>query len=306
VTTTEPAPPRSKRAPHAAATVVLLRDGEGKPEVFLLRRAGGAGFMANATVFPGGKVDAQDHELGPALSVEHTASIGHALDSDIIGVLGNFGAAVRELCEEAGVVLARTDTGAIVAPEVAAAVAAAVTGERDGHRVPAAAFRRALHSHGLVADMSAVAPFAWWVTPHAEPVRFNTLFFCAVLPAGQSAAVDGVEGTEGQWVTAQAAIAIHNAGGRQMLPPPTLHTLLRIAALAGDAAAVCAALAARSVGPMLMPHFVAEGADGPHGKDGPFIAMPDDPAHPDASPMRRAWARSSSELKRGECATART
>jgi 8-oxo-dGTP pyrophosphatase MutT (NUDIX family) len=50
-----PAPPRD------AATVILLRPADTTPfEVLLLRRTGRAGFLANALVFPGGRVDPAD------------------------------------------------------------------------------------------------------------------------------------------------------------------------------------------------------------------------------------------------------
>src|SRR5690606_16338585 len=44
----------------AAATVVLLRDGRPSPEVFFVKRHGASAFMANAWVFPGGRLDALD------------------------------------------------------------------------------------------------------------------------------------------------------------------------------------------------------------------------------------------------------
>ena len=51
-----PVPPRD------AATVVLLRDGAGGPEVYLLRRHGRMAFAAGQAVFPGGGVDPRDGE----------------------------------------------------------------------------------------------------------------------------------------------------------------------------------------------------------------------------------------------------
>lgn len=47
-------------APRAAATVVVLRDGDDGVQVLLMGRHGGSPFMPGMTVFPGGKVDPQD------------------------------------------------------------------------------------------------------------------------------------------------------------------------------------------------------------------------------------------------------
>ncbi len=47
-------------APRPAATVVLLRDSDGGPEVLMVRRHRGSSFMADAYVFPGGRVEPED------------------------------------------------------------------------------------------------------------------------------------------------------------------------------------------------------------------------------------------------------
>jgi 8-oxo-dGTP pyrophosphatase MutT (NUDIX family) len=73
----EPAPPRQ------AATVLLLREGDGAPEVLLVRRNPAQRFMGGAWVFPGGAVDPDEGE----------------------GEEAHRRAAVRELREEVGVTL---------------------------------------------------------------------------------------------------------------------------------------------------------------------------------------------------------
>ena len=52
----EPVPPRD------AATVMLLRDGVGGVEVYLLRRRSTMAFAASMYVFPGGGGDERDHD----------------------------------------------------------------------------------------------------------------------------------------------------------------------------------------------------------------------------------------------------
>ena len=76
--------------PILAATVILLRD---PLEVFLVRRHGKSGFMANTYVFPGGKVDPADRASGADdLAWARTA-------------------AARELAEEAGVTVSPSALG---------------------------------------------------------------------------------------------------------------------------------------------------------------------------------------------------
>jgi 8-oxo-dGTP pyrophosphatase MutT (NUDIX family) len=62
--------------PRQAATVILLRDGEEKLEVLLVRRNPAARFMGGAWVFPGGAVDAgEDHRLAGIREVQEEAGI---------------------------------------------------------------------------------------------------------------------------------------------------------------------------------------------------------------------------------------
>src|SRR6202043_1558705 len=70
--------------PRDAATVLLVRGTE-PWEVLMLRRPGGADFAPGANVFPGGSVHAEDRLLGDPLAA----------------------AAIRELFEEVGILLAR-------------------------------------------------------------------------------------------------------------------------------------------------------------------------------------------------------
>ena len=70
-------------SPRAAATVILAREGDARPEVLMVRRTPAARFMAGVWVFPGGAVDPADGE----------------------GDLGLRRAAIRELREEAGIEL---------------------------------------------------------------------------------------------------------------------------------------------------------------------------------------------------------
>jgi 8-oxo-dGTP pyrophosphatase MutT (NUDIX family) len=74
-------------APRQAATVILLRGGSDALEVLLVRRTPHARFMGGVWVFPGGAVDAEDGD----------------------GEAAHRAAAIRELREEAAIVLADPD-----------------------------------------------------------------------------------------------------------------------------------------------------------------------------------------------------
>src|SRR4029079_12443581 len=95
--------------PRLAATVVVLRQGRSGPEVLLTRRPSSMAFAADMHVFPGGRLDPGD--LDPALveraatdPVDAAMALGGDLESSL--AIGLHIAAIRELFEEAGVLLA--------------------------------------------------------------------------------------------------------------------------------------------------------------------------------------------------------
>jgi 8-oxo-dGTP pyrophosphatase MutT (NUDIX family) len=216
---TEPAP-----APIApASTVIVLRDGPEGPEVFLVRRHHAIAFMAGAHVFPGGRVDPEDagadrtwcDGLDAVATPPDGLTPAEALAFRV--------AAARELFEEAGVLLARDQTGRFVP-----------LGEPTGHR-HGSGLRYDLHAHrrtlkdiitsqGWRLAVDAVIPCARWVTPAADVRRFDTWFFVARVPPGQSPIHDDLESTESLWMTPARAIAAARAGAIA-LPPPTWATL---------------------------------------------------------------------------------
>jgi 8-oxo-dGTP pyrophosphatase MutT (NUDIX family) len=93
-------------APRPASTVLLLRDGDGGLEVFMVRRGPQAPFMPGAHVFPGGRVEEADRtaegRAAWALSLDAAArSFREKLRSEDAAAFLVAGA--RELLEEAGI-----------------------------------------------------------------------------------------------------------------------------------------------------------------------------------------------------------
>lgn len=203
----------------ASATVVLLREGAGGPEVFLLRRHGLSDVLGGAYVFPGGKVDPEDAGLDNRLDQPR-----HALHAALgepglapLDAAALYTAAVRELFEETGVLLAH------VTPETAAS---AWTQLREGQRFHELAMRLA-----LALSVQGLLPWSRWITPMVGGVvrkRFDTRFFVALLPAGQEARHDEHEATEGLWLTPRAALQQYWDGAIE-LAPPQIMTLAHLA-----------------------------------------------------------------------------
>jgi 8-oxo-dGTP pyrophosphatase MutT (NUDIX family) len=243
---------RTPAEPRDAATVVLLRDGDDGPEIYLLRRQASMAFAGGMCVFPGGGVDPRDSDhsvawAGPsardwATRLATTEELARALVC----------AAVRETFEESGVLLAGTSDDDVVAD---------TTGddwERDRQALEAKelSFTAFLDRRGLVLRTDLLGVWSGWCTPTFEPRRFRTWFFVATLPAGQRTRDVSTESSSVTWLAAQAACDVVDAGELGMMPPTYL-TCLEIAQHA-TAYDVMAAAPGRVV-EMFTPTLVGEG-----------------------------------------------
>jgi len=214
--------PATPAVPHPSATVVLMREGGGGPEVLLLRRNRATGFVPGAYVFPGGRVDAADgHDAlvrcWDGLTPEGAAArLGIAPDADPPAI-AYYGAALREAIEEtgllAGVVAANGPPGGEVVREA-----------REALLGGGASFAAVLDKLGARLDGGAVEYIAHWVTPEVEPRRYDTRFFAARVPGESRAVYDRREMTDAVWLTPGAALDRHRRGLLPMIFP-TIRTL---------------------------------------------------------------------------------
>jgi 8-oxo-dGTP pyrophosphatase MutT (NUDIX family) len=214
--------------PKKAATVILLR--QIKPqgfEAFLLKRHEKSSFMGGNFVYPGGRVDRND---GSSEISSHCKGISPEQAHQILGAsispeesLAYWVAGIRELFEEAGVLLAYDQAGT---PFVL---------KNPSQREKFLNYRDLLQKGKLTIcqlveeEKLLLAPdqlhyYAHWITPEARSERFDTRFFLACHPEGQEATYDQKETTIGVWLTPQKALE-ENLEGNMALSPPTLKTL---------------------------------------------------------------------------------
>src|SRR2546425_3148050 len=196
--------------PRSSSAVLLLRNlpsGQGI-EVFMVRRVIQSDFMPDVYVFPGGSVSADDRaaELAQDVCMPVMPVALAAADPEARTILGSGvrAAAIRELFEEAGVLLAYRN-GEILA-----------INEEDVPRF--AAYRQAFNQRrGSLVELARVENlrlatdhlgyFAHWITPEGMPKRFDTHFFITTAPAEQEAAYDRLETSEGIWIAPVEALA---------------------------------------------------------------------------------------------------
>ncbi|HXM57028.1 MAG TPA: NUDIX hydrolase [Candidatus Dormibacteraeota bacterium] len=176
--------------PRPASTVLLIDAAVAPWRLLMMRRPGGADFAPGAYVFPGGSVHADDAMLG---------------DADRV-------AAVRELFEEVGVLLARRRDGRFARDRECGGLRSLLAA--------GATFGSALDSLGLSLALDRLVFLARWITPEAVRRRFDTRFYLARRPPGQT--VHPQEGEVADWLWIAPAEALAEGG------PTLVHATRRI------------------------------------------------------------------------------
>lgn len=192
----------------------------------MLRRHAGASFMAGAWVFPGGKLEEADGRIP-----------GHLVDDPAAPDLAVRVAAVRETFEEAGVLLGRLPDGRHPTIADLDAMGAARAQARLNDRADAWDWSVWLDDHDLVLEVGALGFASWWITPEAEPKRFDTRFYVAAVPPEQDARHDDVEASHSMWTTPEAALEASRRGDA-LVVPPTRRNLEELAAFGSARAAI--------------------------------------------------------------------
>jgi 8-oxo-dGTP pyrophosphatase MutT (NUDIX family) len=262
----ETVPPNAR----PAATVVVLRDGETGPEVFMVRRHQGTAFMGGAHVFPGGRVDAGDADADETWCDGVAHARAQLADLSATEAAAYHVAAARELFEEAGVLLARGGDRRFVS--LAGADHGRFRTAREAVHAGTTSLRSLVEGAQLRLALDALVLFAHWVTPPIDTRQFDTRFFMTRVPPDQTPAHDDTETIHSAWIRPADAIAQAQRGDI-VLPPPTWTTMRELERFGSVDAALEWARRRRVV--RRMPHVVEEQ---PNRR---VLLLPGDPLHPD-------------------------
>ena len=234
-------------AARPSSTVVLAREAAGAPEVLLVRRHERSAF-GGAHAFPGGVLEAADSRVADH-SVGISAGDADAL-LDVNGGLDYFSAAVRELFEESGVLLATVGRRDV---DLDAA--------RDSLNDGTLDWQTFVVDNDVQLHFGALHYFSFWITPEALPRRFSTRFFLAAMPDDQDAVHCGGELTDSCWMTAQDALAASGSGSIS-LHFPSLRTRESLAGCDSlDALIEWAESRARAGVPCMFPEIEKRGSE---------------------------------------------
>ena len=215
--------------PKPAATVTLVRDSAQGPEVLMMRRNLQSGFVPGAHIFPGGALDAEDDAPDVrALCAGLTDDEASRLLGIASGGLAYWTAAIREMFEEAGVLVAYGEAQQLVALDRPQATER-FRGHRHALNAGTRSFVEIMREEQLLVAADRLVYFSHWITPVSAPRRYDTRFFIAVAPPAQEALHDNQETISTLWVRPAEALDQHR-DSRFDMRLPTVRTLEEFAA----------------------------------------------------------------------------
>ena len=181
--------------PRDAASLVIHRKRRTHHEVLMGRRGNAARFRPGVYVFPGGRLDRSDYlarparalaaDVVPMLAVGRSASKANALAM----------AAVREACEEAGLLFG--------VPGAIGTVRHATWNE----------FRR----RDVAPDLAALTFLGRAITPSVQPMRFHARFFAAPAELFQGDLSGDGELEDLRWVRLDDTSGLEMMGVQEMI-----------------------------------------------------------------------------------------
>ena len=203
---------RLVRPIRPAATVILVRDvPEGQYQIFMLKRTSRAAFAGGMFVFPGGKVEPDDHlhkydawRTGPS---EDQRAQKLALGSEWRGF---WIAGIRESFEEAGLLLAYDESGKLLEYHDIESAARYDAYRHDVHEGRLSLLDICQREH-LSLALDHIHYFNRWITPEGRPRRFDTRFFIAEAPLVQEGLHDEKETVDSLWISPGEALERHHA-----------------------------------------------------------------------------------------------
>ncbi|MFM9852411.1 MAG: NUDIX domain-containing protein [Sphingomonadaceae bacterium] len=206
------AQPTAQKVATPASTLIVFREANhGEPDILLVERSKAMAFAGGAIVFPGGRVDPDDHAI--VIANSHVTGGGDDVDD-----CGARVAAIRETLEESGIAIGFCDE-----PDcdwISNARARLAKGEL---------FSGLLVEANAMLNLDALTPFSRWRPNFNEVRTFDTRFYIAQARGDMpEPLVDETENVHSYWASAAAVLEAADRGTVRVIFP-TRRNLERIA-----------------------------------------------------------------------------
>ena len=217
--------------PRHAATVLLLRESAAGVEVLLTRRHENLAFMGGLWVFPGGTLSPADLSSDSMARIPDRAREGCARLHDIavnpcrrttVWDCASPPAARRSkkrvCCSPPR---NRNCIGKMIVSRMSRIERRAIVSHPELFATPAAG------SRACSCRLDRLVYWAHWITPSNAPRRFDTRFFVAAVPPGQTARIDTMETSDHAWMR-PADVIEAAVQARMPVSQPTLFNLMEL------------------------------------------------------------------------------
>ncbi len=199
--------PTDRLDARLAATVMLLRDvpDTGGIEVFIQERADTMPNYPNVVVFPGGGVDKRDlpnysDDLSSLWSGRSRIEVARQMKTTVTRAHAIYFAAVRELFEETGTLLAVDENGEKVLD------ASSYHAERLELVSKRSSLSEVFHRHNLKIRSDLLMPIDRWVGTSDKNTRFDVMNFVARRPTRQEPDGNNSETKDWGWFTPEVIL----------------------------------------------------------------------------------------------------
>ena len=192
---------------RASATILLIQEIDAF-EVLMLKRYQGDDNLSGAMMFPGGKLETHDES-------DDWRDVVKGWDAVPQTERGLRIAAIREAFEETGILLGQNVEN--MAPE------AKLLTVRKAIEAGDLNFYDYVCQQDIQLDLQALTLFSRWQTPPTLGRRFDTFFYLAAAPRGQTAIADGREAVKTEWIAPQIALDLAAKKQRKLLLPTRMN-----------------------------------------------------------------------------------
>ena len=196
---------RTPTKPRQASSVVLLKDSPSGLQTFLTYRPGGS--PLGTVAFPGGTIESADDDVtdwvGPS-----PAAWAKSMGMEDLGLAKrHVVAAIREMFEETGILLAGPDASSLVE---------GISGQewmraRDSIAAQESTFASLLERYGLALRTDLLKPLSHWTSPDFAHRRFDVRYFAAARPVNQEPSLLSGKGVWGRWASAADILGQRNS-----------------------------------------------------------------------------------------------